>query len=347
MRRGWKPRGRRCPGWRGRRSDMAAAKPTDLFPREAIPAEEMARTSELILGNLDLCQVERMVAGYEAQGLALYSDALSEAVPRACAGALREGRPLSVIRLGDGEFNLLSFDAGYGTPQLDRYCVAALLDRQEDSFLASESWMLALREMMLGAALQADIVGVLGLWRPQPASGPEAWARLLETNPRGAIGQWRGLDYGLQMARRGMFGHATLASAHLYFGMLEHLDLVMAQARRVLLVTSRVGVRDGLRARYPGLEIESLEVGKKVNDGNGLTDSPEFLNRMAKALPNDLAGCCCLVGAGPWAEFYCAWIRQRGGVGIDLGSGFDLLAGVASRPIHVKSGLDKANPYAL
>ena len=51
-------------------------------------------------------------------------------------------------------------------------------------------------------------------------------------------------------------------------------------------------------------------------------------------MPNDLRGCLCLIGAGPWAEIYCTWVKQRGGVAIDLGSGFDLLEGKVTRVMH-------------
>jgi hypothetical protein len=40
------------------------------------------------------------------------------------------------------------------------------------------------------------------------------------------------------------------------------------------------------------------------------------------------------VGAGPWAKIYCGWIKRRGGVAVDLGSGFDLLEGKLTRSIH-------------
>jgi hypothetical protein len=76
-------------------------------------------------------------------------------------------------------------------------------------------------------------------------------------------------------------------------------------------------------------------------------DNPHFLSDVASALPHDLHGCLCLVGAGPWAEIYCAWIKQRGGVAVDIGSGFDLLDGTITRPIHRVLGLGELNPYAL
>jgi len=51
-------------------------------------------------------------------------------------------------------------------------------------------------------------------------------------------------------------------------------------------------------------------------------------------LPEDMSGCLYLIGAGVWTEFHCTLAKQRGGVAIDVGSDFDLLAGVSSRPVH-------------
>ena len=49
-----------------------------------------------------------------------------------------------------------------------------------------------------------------------------------------------------------------------------------------------------------------------------------------------LGGTLTLIGAGPWAEIYCDEVKKRGGVAIDIGSGFDILSGHFSRPVHGK-----------
>ena len=61
---------------------------------------------------------------------------------------------------------------------------------------------------------------------------------------------------------------------------------------------------------------------------------PNFLASFEKMLRHDLAGSLVLVGAGPWAEFYCTVAKQRGAVAVDIGSGFDLLSGRNTRPFH-------------
>ena len=61
-----------------------------------------------------------------------------------------------------------------------------------------------------------------------------------------------------------------------------------------------------------------------------------MLGDVGASLDRSLAGTLVLVGAGPWSEFHCTWVKERGGVAVDFGSGFDLLAGAATRPIHHK-----------
>jgi hypothetical protein len=40
------------------------------------------------------------------------------------------------------------------------------------------------------------------------------------------------------------------------------------------------------------------------------------------------------VGAGLFGKVYCHTAKQDGAVAIDLGSAFDILAGLETRPVH-------------
>jgi hypothetical protein len=72
-----------------------------------------------------------------------------------------------------------------------------------------------------------------------------------------------------------------------------------------------------------------------------------FLGSTFRQIPRNMAGTLCLVGAEVWAELYCTWIRRRGGVAVDIGSGMDLLAGQCTRPVHYNDGLHKDLRYSL
>ena len=318
---------------------------SDPSIRSALPAAELDHVAAQIRAQPAYLTPEGVASAYRDLGLAIAADPFAPDVTQRVTAALTEGRPLSVVRIGDGEANMLAFGADPATPALDRYCIARVLDRRRDTFAPDEAWMLALREMLTTALHEADIVGVIGLWGPRPDS-PEGFAALVAGSPRLATGHWRAVDHMLHLARGGALAGKLIASAHLYFAILARLPDILGECRRVLLISSSTTVADAVRRRFPDHMVEWIAVGQRPR-GRPRPASPDFLAATEAALPRDLAGTLCLVGAGPWAEIYCTWIKRRGGVGVDIGSGFDLMDGRVSRPVHRALGLHKGNPYAL
>jgi hypothetical protein len=324
-------------------------KPTERYPRQSVPLVEIEAAAGLIRSHPEYFAAPKgEEETYRSLGLTVLADPLGCEVSELAAQALAAREPWSVIRLGDAEMNVLSFGA-YNTPYIDRFSVAAAIEQCEDSFLPDEPAMIMLREMMMAAVLQANVVGVRGVgspWKDNRNEQADAFADRFVGNLRGLLGAWRGSDYILRLARSGFFRHQALASAYLYFGLIKHLDVTVANARRVILITSQPSVLEGLQKRFPACVFELIQVGHPKHRVP-LPDQPVFLWEIEAKLPRDLSGCCCLVGAGLWAKFYCSWIKQRGGVALDIGSGFDLLSGAVTRPVHRLLGLDKANPYSL
>jgi hypothetical protein len=315
---------------------------------ESARVEEIEYLRSLIRRRPEYLSTDWMIAAYASLGREVLADPFDSSVSRHLIDALRARKPFSVIRLGDGEMNILAWGTDPQTPSLDRFSIKAIVAGQEDSFVPDELWSVVLRELMISAVLQADVVGVLGLWRPSKHIGLAGFLALLKKNPRGCSGQWRGLDYMLRWGQTGILRDKIVASAHLYFGVLRHLDEIISHAERIFLITSHVGVAEKLRVKFPTRHFEHIPVGRARGRPNpGPVSGPQFLLWTAAELPLDLRGCCCLVGAGPWAEFYCTWIKQRGGVAVDIGSGFDLLAGSVSRPVHRALGSMETDHYAL
>ena len=247
--------------------------------------------------------------------------------------ALNERRPYSVIRLGDGEANLLTYTGAQSTtPYLDWQVAAQSVEDQADRFVPSPDLLLALRSSLERSVLAGDIVGVLGLWTYAPIL-VDALLTVLPSDPRGMSGQIRGRYLALELPD--LLPQSTvLASAHLYIGVLLNLDRLLSAAGRVVCITGRDAAVAKLRSQHPGILVEHFAVGSDPIRGQKLPSTPAFLDRMRDALADDSKGVLYLVGAGPWSEIYCHWIKERGGVGVDLGSGFDVLAGISTRPIH-------------
>lgn len=311
-----------------------------------IPQSELDAVIQSICAHPEYCDPEYVISAYRSQGIEVIPDPFSAEIVAPIKQALRANQGLSVVRIGDGEINLLSYGAYANTPNLDDNVVEVILGMQQDTFGVDRLWMIILRDLMLGAVAQADIVGVIGLWRRRLVS-VEQLIELFLNDYRGISGQWRAMDYMLRLAEQGALDHKIVSSAHLYFSLLEHLDPILRLARTVFIISDRERMLDKFKHRYPQVDFELIRVGKPVDSCQTPCDKPDFLGSVFSALPADLQGSLCLIGAGPWAEIYCTWVKQRGGVGVDLGTGFDLLDGEMTRPIHGIVGLEQVRKYAL
>ena len=207
-----------------------------------------------------------------------------------------------------------------------------LLQRLSDTLPAEPSTLVVLRSLMHGSIASADVVGVLGLWNPIPSSVEDLVGRLSKGRERirGASGWLRGVDYLMQMASASLLDGQIVASAHLYFSVLSHLEPIIGAADRVDCLTARPEAVEVLRRRFPAQQFRLIPVGMTA----AATHDGSFPMRVSEEMGQDLTGVLCLIGAGPWAEIYRTWAKERGGVGVDIGSAFDLLAGSLTRPVH-------------
>lgn len=309
-----------------------------------IPQSELDEIIQLIHSHPEYFDPTYVINTYRSYGLNIIPDPFSADIMIPIKQALSAGKPLSVVRIGDGEINLLSYGAYSSTPCLNHYVFEKYIASIKDSFKVDPLWMVILQDLLMGALIQADVIGVLGLWRPRPPT-PEKFVQAFLKDHRGYSGNWRGVDFMLSLANRGIFNNKTLASAHLYFSLLEHLHDILLLTKKVFIISDRKKVVKKLRQRYPNINFEHISIGKSTE--SSLRDKPDFLLSVYSILPEDMSGSLSLIGAGPWAEIYCTWIKQRGGVAVDIGSGFDLLDGEVTRPIHKSLGLEKMQKYAL
>jgi len=312
-----------------------------LGPRysiEAVTEQEYSIFEDFIRSHLTHFDVEHVRKEYAAGTSKLLVDPFSPDIIVSIRRALTDRTPYSVVRIGDGEANFASFGAYPGTPNLDRYAFAQSIANQQDKFRATETWMLVLCDLMRHAILDADVVGVLGLWRPEPAGNEKIAASTRIENfrrdPRGRTGHLRGVDLMLRWAREGRFATQCVATAHLYFSILLQLEELLPHAGKVICLTDKAIAMAALRRKFPNGRFELIPVGKSNGMIRRAATEPDFLWRIATQIPRDMSGHLCLIGAGVWAEYYCMLVKQRGGVAIDFGSGFDLLAGEGTRPVH-------------
>lgn len=339
--------GAKAPGYHDRChpvlwSENAWLTMLDSLPE--VPEAELGLEACRMRASAEYLCPERLIEAYASVGVQVVADPFSSAVAEQAIAALRHGLPFSIVRIGDGEANLLSFGRYPGTPILDQHNFAAIIEMQQDRMAPDLAWAPVLRELIFSSVLQADVVGVIGLWRPRVFT-IDILMELFREDRRGGSGHWRALDLMLKLAREGLLRGKIVASAYLYLGILEHIPEIVSHAREVLLVTDRAHLASDFARRFGGMSFEMLNIGKRRFPVEAL--EPSFLQDVDSQLPQDMSGYCCMIGAGPWAEVYCSWVRQRGGVAIDLGSGFDILDGIISRPVHRALGFDRVSKYAL
>ena len=308
---------------------------------EALPEAEVDLLRAAMVAKPEYFDAGFVNGVYEDAGNRIFQGETSEGLVPLICEALTVRKPMSVVRIGDGETNILTFDAYPETPVVNSFVVDEILGIQQDSFKASDDWKRRLAGLMMDSIQTADVLGLVGVHRYQKVDVKE-FCHLLDNNFRGICGQWRAVDYLLRLARQGLLTGKWLASPHLYIAVLNELPALLRCAARVLLITDKTSVAHKMTKRFPAVPVDFIKVGDAGSDLN----SPEFFGAVEQSLPDQMPGTLALIGAGPWSEIYCQWVKERSGVAVDLGSGFDLLDGQLTRPAH-QWNRDRSLAYAL
>jgi len=311
-----------------------------------LPQIELDEVIQSIIAHPEYMDTHYVSETYRSYGLNVIPDPFDSQLILIIKQALTTEKPLSLIRMGDGEINLLTNGMYFSTPSLNQYAVESIVDKQQDRFKVTPLWRLMLQNLMMGSLLHADIIGVLGVWNFTPSGfTTKGLAKRFLNDPRGVSGVWRGVDYMLKLASQGCFHNKILTSAHIYFSLIESLDELIPLTNKVFVISDRRKVFENLKKKYPNSSFQFIEIGFRHTES--LCEEPDFLWSVYSRLPPDMSNTLSLIGAGPWAEIYCSWIKQRRGVALDVGSGMDLLDGVKTRPVHKRLSKERTQKHAL
>lgn len=228
---------------------------------------------------------------------------------------LDRGTPCSVVRLGDGEGVVL------GYPEItNRHDINEYLLRWIRTTDVSEADVRHLVDELRAAVKGADIVG---LPRPKNLAGHANRAVLdaIETfdlrSPSTLL-----TDAAL---------HRLLQYALLYRPLVRNADFLGLISCRD--VAERLRTMFGIRAtKWYGVRGEDVthftHFPVDVPGDVETIHYPDGYRELREGLVVPFPGALFLVGAGAFGKVYCHWIKQRGGVAIDIGSIFDCWAGV-------------------
>lgn len=312
--------------------------------KSSLVNKEIKNLHKEILIHPEYFDVDFVRSVYVKFSKSVYPDPFDISLVKLICKSLELKEPLSVIRIGDGEINLMTYTHYPSTPQLNYYVAKKSISRRCHQFEASKIWLVILQDLMMNALQHADIIGQLGLWRPKKINIKDFILKT-NTNIRGFLGQWRGVDFMLSKAKNNIFINKKIASAHLYFSIIKYLAQILSNIEVVYLITNNKKIVKKLKTIYPNNVFFHIDVDETLKPV--VNTEPDFFYSVFSKLPSEMKGTLTLVGAGIWAQIYCNWVKQKGGVAIDIGSGFDLMNGDLTRPIQRKMNPDKIQDFVL
>ncbi|MBK5928011.1 hypothetical protein [Rhodobaculum claviforme] len=245
------------------------------------------------------------------------------------------------LRLGDGEGNVL----GCRDPDLDPAQELAWFDvvfRLQAGTGLGAGDALDFAARFERAAIAADVLGIRGImpWAPPrdvyASIGGYVRNCLADGRIRAALGHLRAQDQVERWARSGALRGSLLTHAWVHIPLLDHLPDLVALADRVIVVSGRSEMFAPFARRHGGqgtVEFVEVPLEPPLRAGPG-RHYPDVFETVCRQLEGDLRGCLVLVGAGIFGKIYCHVARSSGAVALDLGSGFDILAGHKTRPVH-------------
>jgi len=224
---------------------------------------------------------------------------------------LNTKRPVSIVRAGDGEKIVLESNKDLPSYHL---CIQSVMKRQM-GYEPIMSDVEAVRQNLITAYGGADIIGLP-----------------MQKNLDNLNKHWRDVENVVKpLATTNKFCSTDIGYDLLYSG---GLDQWLTGQKQVVYISCR-DIDQQLKDRY-GIKIVSSYIippeAKFTSGYEGERHYPDMFNKIEWWL--DAARCKgvpCLVGAGVIGKIYTNWMRDRGGIAIDLGAVFDLWAGFSTR----------------
>lgn len=223
------------------------------------------------------------------------------------------GKPLSVIRFGDGEAMVLN---GFKDINQLKY----VLKRQFGE-IPSIDHIEQIRKNLIAAYTEADIIGI-------PVSNRfmddrnSYWYKAF-----GILNDAVGIDV-LQTKQ------FTSMDFHSYWLDNNCFDKLLTNADTVCYISCR-NIDEELKGKFGIKNVWSFQIAPEMKFTSGYEGEKHFpdqfnkIRRWVTKVPVD--GNICLVGAGVAGKIYNNWFRDLGGISIDIGSVFDSFAGKATR----------------
>ena len=257
--------------------------------------------------------------------------------------SVRQQKPLSVIRLGDGEGNvLLASEAGASHNELAEYGLSKIWAVMFGRRTLSVSDKQAFLTDFVESVQAADVIGLPTAKQVEhkittiTSDGNKDYRGLA-----GILGDWYWFAkneaiFDDPVRRYGIW--------HYHIRLGDRLQEVLSASRHVSAITCYPDFLEIMRHRYgfePGIVLTIPPQAVNIKGTPDEVHYPDRYQQICHALNQDLSGHTFLVGAGLLGKMYCAKIKQSGGIAIDIGSLIDVLIGHSVRPWHSAEALER------
>jgi hypothetical protein len=245
--------------------------------------------------------------------------------------SLRDKIPMSILRVGNGEGNAVGMTKGVLHPLQISTFYTEFLSQNGISVPQEDAIGLCLE--VYAALASADVIGFRSFRFDERSM-------ILKSIEDGDAYAALGFLYARELLQQGLMEgywcRGIITSAWIHLDLIPHFVRIFEAAKSIIVISGRSELRDEMKSRLS----ERLETFITVPVQGFLPPSAgqsHFYNAfpiVLKQLNRDLRGKLVLVGAGLFGKVYCHAAKLSGAVAIDLGSAFDLLAGLKTRPIH-------------
>jgi hypothetical protein len=251
-------------------------------------------------------------------------------------GWLKSETPASLTRVGEGEGSVLGLTGAGVRPEQLLSFNTKFLSRMNGTVL-DEREAVAFCQTVRSAIISADIIGFRAFDRDFALSEmTQIRAAIEDGNENLALGLIYAREF-LQIGLvNGSFVDKILTSAWIHLALIPYLPELMSSAQSVVVITGRAQLEQEFEKRLGDRLRWFLQVPTE-----GYRPATEEETHLREAFPQtlqilkaDLRGALVLVGAGYFGKVYCQAAKTSGAVAVDLGSAFDVLAGIATRPSH-------------
>ena len=234
------------------------------------------------------------------------------------------GKPVSIIRAGDGE--KLVLDSMSSVSAL-RLCDQAVLQRQL-GYSPSLKDVEAIRNNLIEAYSKCDVIGIPNHVQKTNSHWDKV-VKVLNDNVPDHTDQFCDIDLAYHMLQDDSYDRLLKNRTVLNYISCRDLDMKFMFKWHIEICNKfTISPEKKFTSGYEGLNHYPEQFNK----------IPRWLDVMAEKHPGTLL----LVGAGVVGKIYCNWWRDRGGVAFDCGGVMDIWAGRITR--GPDRGLDKINP---